>query len=81
MLVHLPGRDGSIAVVPSHSFKFAATLQAAQECDKPVLLRVEKQASHAYRPTDTRIAELARRLGLTLAHMQLRRPDSQRPDP
>jgi hypothetical protein len=70
--VHLPGRDGSIEVVPSHSFTFAATLQAAQFCDKPVLLRIEKQASHAYRPTDKRIAELTNGRAFTLAHIQLR---------
>jgi len=46
-------------VVPSHSFKFAATLQEAQDCNRPVLLRVETKASHGYRPTDRLIAELA----------------------
>ncbi len=62
--------DHDDRVVPSHSFKFAATLQAAQGCDKPVLIRVEKQASHAYRPTDKRIAELADGWAFALAHMQ-----------
>ena len=33
--------DHDDRVVPSHSFKFAAALQAAQGCDKPVLIRVE----------------------------------------
>jgi hypothetical protein len=28
-------------------------------CEKPVLLRVEAQGSHGYRPLDRRIAELA----------------------
>jgi len=51
--------DHDDRVVPSHSFKFAATLQAAQGCDKPVLIRIETQGSHGYRPTDKRIAELA----------------------
>jgi prolyl oligopeptidase len=46
-------------VVPSHSFKFTATLQAAQSCDRPVLIRVETKASHGYRPTDRLIAEIA----------------------
>jgi prolyl oligopeptidase len=44
-------------VVPSHSFKFTAALQAAQKCDKPVLIRVEK-GSHGFRATVDRIAEL-----------------------
>ncbi len=33
-------------VVPSHSYKFAAKLQAAQGCDNPILLRVETRAGH-----------------------------------
>ena len=33
--------DHDDRVVPSHSFKYAAALQAAQGCDKPVLIRVE----------------------------------------
>jgi prolyl oligopeptidase len=51
--------DRDDRVVPSHSFKFVAALQRAQGCDRPVLIRVETQASHGYRPTDRRIAELA----------------------
>jgi len=34
-------------VVPWHSYKFAAALQHAQGCDRPVLLRVETRAGHA----------------------------------
>jgi prolyl oligopeptidase len=33
-------------VVPAHSFKFAAELQAKQSCDKPVLIRIENKAGH-----------------------------------
>jgi len=51
--------DHDDRVVPSHSFKFAAALQAAQGCDKPVLIRVEVSGSHGYRPTDKLIAERA----------------------
>ncbi|MCC7123280.1 MAG: S9 family peptidase, partial [Acidobacteria bacterium] len=51
--------DHDDRVVPSHSFKYAATLQAAQGCDKPVLIRVEVAGSHGYRPTDKLIAERA----------------------
>jgi prolyl oligopeptidase len=68
--------DHDDRVVPSHSFKFAATLQAAQGCVNPVLLRIETQASHAYRPTDKRIAELADGWAFALAHMCVRRPDA-----
>ena len=51
--------DHDDRVVPSHSFKFTAALQEAQGCDKPVLIRVEVQGSHGYRPTDKLIAERA----------------------
>ena len=51
--------DHDDRVVPSHSFKFTAAMQAAQTCSRPILIRVETQASHGYRPTDKRIAELA----------------------
>ena len=50
--------DHDDRVVPSHSFKFAAALQAAQGCEKPVLIRVETGGSHNFRSTDKRIAEL-----------------------
>jgi prolyl oligopeptidase len=61
--------DHDDRVVPSHSFKFIATLQQAQGCDKPVLIRVETQASHGYRPTDKRIAELADEWAFAAANM------------
>ncbi len=51
--------DHDDRVVPSHSYKFAAALQAAQGCERPVLLRVERDASHGYRPTDRQIDEYA----------------------
>jgi prolyl oligopeptidase len=51
--------DHDDRVVPSHSFKFVAAMQAAQSCAKPILIRVETQGSHGYRPTDKQIAERA----------------------
>ena len=60
--------DHDDRVVPSHSFKFAAAMQAAQGCAKPVLIRVETQGSHGYRPTDKRIAELADEWAFTAAN-------------
>ena len=51
--------DHDDRVVPSHSFKYAAALQAAQGCGKPILIRVEVSGSHGYRPTDKLIAERA----------------------
>jgi prolyl oligopeptidase len=38
--------DHDDRVVPGHSFKFAATLQAAQGCANPVLIRIETKAGH-----------------------------------
>ncbi|MCX5796173.1 MAG: prolyl oligopeptidase family serine peptidase [Elusimicrobia bacterium] len=38
--------DHDTRVVPAHSFKFAAALQAAQKGEAPILLRVEKDAGH-----------------------------------
>ena len=61
--------DHDDRVVPSHSFKFTAMLQAAQSCDKPVLIRVEVQGSHGYRPTDKLIAELADEWAFAAANM------------
>jgi prolyl oligopeptidase len=61
--------DHDDRVVPSHSFKFVAALQAAQACDRPVLIRVEVRGSHGYRPTDRLIAEKADQWAFALAHM------------
>jgi prolyl oligopeptidase len=38
--------DHDDRVVPGHSFKFAATMQAAQRGPSPVLIRVERSAGH-----------------------------------
>jgi prolyl oligopeptidase len=62
--------DHDDRVVPSHSFKFTAAMQAAQGCGRPILIRVETQGSHGYRPTDKRIAELADQWAFALAHMK-----------
>jgi prolyl oligopeptidase len=51
--------DHDDRVVPSHSFKYAAAMQAAQGCANPILIRVEVAGSHGYRPTDKLIAERA----------------------
>ncbi len=52
--------DHDDRVVPSHSFKFAARLQQAQGCDRPVLIRIETRAGHgAGKPTTKQIEEAA----------------------
>jgi prolyl oligopeptidase len=50
--------DHDDRVVPGHSFKFAAALQAAQGCERPILLRVGTAAGHGHgKPVSTQIAE------------------------
>jgi prolyl oligopeptidase len=61
--------DHDDRVVPSHSYKFTAALQAAQRCGKPVLIRVETEGSHGYLPTDKRIANEADLYTFTAANL------------
>jgi len=64
--------DHDDRVVPAHSFKFAATLQAAQGCDKPALIRIETKAGHGAGKPITKVIEetadrwafMARELGV-----------------
>ncbi len=52
--------DTDDRVVPAHAKKFAATLQAAQSGDNPILLRVELRAGHGQgKPTSKVIEERA----------------------
>jgi prolyl oligopeptidase len=52
--------DHDDRVVPAHSFKFAAALQAAQGCANPTLIRIETRGGHgAGKPTAMLIEELA----------------------
>ena len=64
--------DNDDRVVPSHSFKFAAALQAAQACAKPTLLRVETRAGHgAGKPTSKQIDEAIDRLAFLAANLEV----------
>lgn len=66
--------DHDDRVVPGHSFKYAAALQAAQSCAKPTLIRIDTDAGHgAGKPTSKsldeyadRYAFLVKNLGMTL---------------
>ncbi len=50
--------DHDDRVIPGHSFKFGAALQAAQGGDAPILIRVDTAAGHAVgKPTDKLIAQ------------------------
>ncbi|WP_416666240.1 prolyl oligopeptidase family serine peptidase [Egbenema bharatensis] len=54
--------DHDDRVVPAHSFKFAAALQAAHAGDAPVLIRIETKAGHgAGKPTAKIIEEISDR--------------------
>jgi prolyl oligopeptidase len=54
--------DHDDRVVPAHSFKFAATLQAVHQGSQPVLIRIETKAGHgAGKPTTKIIEEAADR--------------------
>jgi prolyl oligopeptidase len=55
--------DHDDRVVPGHSFKFAAALQAAHRGPNPVLIRIQTQAGHgAGKPTKMKIEEAADQL-------------------
>jgi prolyl oligopeptidase len=52
--------DHDDRVVPWHSYKFAAALQAAQSCPNPILMRVETRAGHgAGKPVWMQIEDFA----------------------
>jgi prolyl oligopeptidase len=54
--------DHDDRVVPAHSFKFAAALQAAQGGSQPILIRIDTKAGHgAGKPTTKLIEETADR--------------------
>jgi prolyl oligopeptidase len=54
--------DHDDRVVPAHSFKFAAALQAAQGGSQPILIRIDTKAGHgAGKPTSKLIEEAADR--------------------
>ena len=62
--------DHDDRVVPAHSFKFAAALQAAHEGDNPVLIRIETKAGHgAGKPTSKIIEEAADKWGFLMANL------------
>ena len=62
--------DHDDRVVPAHSFKFAAALQAGQAGPAPVLIRVEVRAGHgAGKPTDKILAELADQYAFLVANL------------
>ena len=63
--------DHDDRVVPSHAYKFAATLQATQACERPILLRVARDASHSYSSAAESIAELTDMWAFIAAHLRV----------
>ena len=64
--------DHDDRVVPAHSFKFAAALQAAQGGEAPVLIRIETKAGHgAGKPTAKVIEEIADRYAFLVRTLEI----------
>jgi prolyl oligopeptidase len=65
--------DHDDRVVPAHSFKFAAQLQAKQAGSNPVLIRIETKAGHgAGTPVSKTIEQYADIFGFTLYNMGIK---------
>ncbi|HEX6747376.1 MAG TPA: prolyl oligopeptidase family serine peptidase [Longimicrobium sp.] len=65
--------DHDDRVVPGHSFKYAAAMQAAQAGDAPVLIRIETRAGHgAGKPTAMQIEEAADRWAFLVRALGMR---------
>ncbi len=65
--------DHDDRVVPGHSFKFAATMQAAQGGAAPVLIRIETKAGHgAGKPTAKQIEESADKFAFLVKNLNMR---------
>ena len=62
--------DHDDRVVPAHSYKFAAALQAAQGGPEPILLRVDTKSGHgAGKPTSKLIEEAADKLAFLVKEL------------
>ncbi len=68
--------DTDDRVVPGHSFKYAAAMQAAQAGDAPVLIRIETRAGHGSgKPTEMIIEEYADRWAFLVRNLGMRLPE------
>ena len=65
--------DHDDRVVPGHTFKFVAALQAAQACANPILVRIETKAGHgAGKPTTKQIDETADRFAFLVKELHMK---------
>jgi len=73
--------DHDDRVVPAHSFKFAAELQAKQSGNNPTLIRIETKAGHgAGTPVSKTIEQYADIFGFTLYNMGIKELKSEYKD-
>jgi prolyl oligopeptidase len=67
--------DHDDRVVPWHSYKFAAALQAAQICPNPILIRIETRAGHgAGKPVWMQIDDFADQWAFLAQHLRMTVP-------
>ncbi|PYJ10065.1 MAG: S9 family peptidase [Verrucomicrobia bacterium] len=67
--------DHDDRVFPGHSFKYAATMQAAQSGPAPVLIRIETRAGHgAGKPTSKVIEETTDQWAFLVKSLQMKLP-------
>ena len=72
--------DTDDRVVPGHSFKYAAALQAAQAGRAPVLIRIETKAGHgAGKPTSKKIEDIADNHAFLVKTLGMQYPGMQGP--
>ncbi len=65
--------DHDDRVVPAHSFKFAATLQANQSGTAPVIIRIDSNAGHgAGKPIAKQIAEFTDQWAFVFKHLNVK---------
>ena len=64
--------DHDDRVVPWHSYKFGAAMQAAQGCANPIIVRIETRAGHgAGKPTWMRIEDVANHWAFLIRVLEL----------
>lgn len=68
--------DHDDRVVPAHSFKYAATIQADQAGPAPVLIRIETDAGHgAGKPTSKSLDELSDAWAFCVKNLDIKLPE------
>jgi prolyl oligopeptidase len=69
--------DHDDRVVPWHSYKFGAALQSAQNCENPILVRVETRAGHgAGKPVWMQIEDVADQWAFLSKHLDMQLPEA-----